>query len=465
MRARNSNISISPYGGVLPILKNLKESGIPQLIRSELGKRKEQATYGYDDILIAWTITALCGGKRLEHISRYRKPLEVIRGLKLPSHDTLGRVMKKLATETITKEVISPCRGKYKINNNYVNDNLKMNRMLIKATKRLGALKEGITYTLHIDATFVKTLCVGSNLSPEKITHGFNPMVCSIGDLIVFVSMRNGDSNSKFQIKECLEQCLEILEENNIKIGKVISDGAGYDKAVIDMLDKRGVKFTIHAPTNQNYKKMRKQLDENTNWKQTVIETAWEFKYCEIGEIEYKMVGGVKPYRLIAARMPKDGTGIKKNKSVEKIMTELEKKKKLKSYNDKYPLGKWKILGKHKVKLIITNDYFKSPEEIVKEYNKRGAAEKEFDYMKNDFGWKLPPFQKMNENAVFFIASALANNVMRAMVMKFKKVIPELRLEARLYDFVFSFVIVCVSYINKQYVFYDAQFDYVKLLV
>jgi hypothetical protein len=99
------------------------------------------------------------------------------------------------------------------------------------------------------------------------------------------------------------------------------------------------------------------------------------------------------------------------------------------------------------------------------EYNKRGASEREFEYMKNDFAWKYPPFQHMNENAVFLIATAFANNVMRAMVMKFKKTMTHLRFEARLPDFMANFILVSITYINNGYLFLDGKKDYVKLLI
>lgn len=462
MKARNSNISISPYGGVLPILKNIKESGIPQLIRSTLGKRVEQAKYGYDDILIAWIVTSLCGGKRLDHITKLRKSLKVFKGLKIPSHDTLGRAMKQLATETIEKDMISRYKKKLTANTNYFNDNFKMNNMLLKATKRMGGLKEGISYILHIDATFIDTLCIGSNMAIDKSKSGFNPMVCTIGDLVIYVSMRNGNSSADFNIKECMEQCLDILQENKIKIGKVISDGAGYNVALIEMLEKRGIKFNIHAPTNAGFKTMVKQLDQSS-WNETVIETAREYRGCEISEIQYTMHGGYRPFRVIAARIP-NMSGKNRSKYVVKKMAGLQKKKKLKNFKEKYPLGNWKVLGNYRMKLIITNDYSKTPTELIMEYNKRGDSERKFTFMKNEFGWKLPPFQHMNENVVFFIAAALANNTMRAMVKKFKKDIPQLRLNARLPDFIHNFIIVCVGYINEEYIFYDPPLDYVKLL-
>ena len=81
----------------------------------------------------------------------------------------------------------------------------------------------------------------------------------------------------------------------------------------------------------------------------------------------------------------------------------------------------WKEIDGYYYKFFITNYFKKSSEELIIEYNKRGNSERKFSFIKNDFGWRLPPFMHMNENTVFMIASALANNVFRGMVVLFRK--------------------------------------------
>ena len=145
-------------------------------------------------------------------------------------------------------------------------------------------------------------------------------------------------------------------------------------------------------------------------------------------------------------------------------MKVLEEKKMLKGDTKAYQQGHWKTYKQYKVKLIITNDLKSSPEEIIMAYNKRGDAERKFDFMKNDFGWEYPPFMRMNENAVFMIAAALANNIFRGMVILFKKFVPELRLNARLREFQFFFINVACALINNQYIFYDPDIPYDELM-
>ena len=44
---------------------------------------------------------------------------------------------------------------------------------------------------------------------------------------------------------------------------------------------------------------------------------------------------------------------------------------------------------------ILTNDWDMDVNEIVFFYNQRGTIEKEFDVLKNDFGWNNLPFSKV----------------------------------------------------------------------
>lgn len=59
---------------------------------------------------------------------------------------------------------------------------------------------------------------------------------------------------------------------------------------------------------------------------------------------------------------------------------------------------------------ILTNDYQGTEKEVIEYYNARGASEKIFDEMNNDFGWKHLPFSFLNENCSFMIITAMVKN-------------------------------------------------------
>ena len=55
---------------------------------------------------------------------------------------------------------------------------------------------------------------------------------------------------------------------------------------------------------------------------------------------------------------------------------------------------------------IITNDWDSEEKSIIETYNKRGARERDFDRLNNDFGWKHLPCSFLNENTVYIILTA-----------------------------------------------------------
>ncbi len=137
----------------------------------------------------------------------------------------------------------------------------------------------------------------------------------------------------------------------------------------------------------------------------------------------------------------------------------------LKGHTKPFKQAKWKKRGAYKYKLIITNNKTETPVEVMAAYNKRGNAERQFDAMKNDFGWRLPPFTKMEENTIFMLTAAIANNIFRGLVKRYQKIIKELRLETRLKAFIYVFVSVACEYMgNDRYIFYRADLDYHKLI-
>ncbi len=475
MKIIRSNTKVSPHGGVVPILKKIKEFGIPQVIRACLGKRKEQSKYGYEDVFIAWILTTLCGGTRLDHVTKLKNKLNIIPGLKLPSHDTLGRVMKQLATEVQVKRTIRN-NGEA---STHINENILLNRMLIKATKRIGVFNEQKNYTLHIDATFIPTECRGAIRKRNKdgkvdlAKIGFNPMVCLIDETPVFVSMRDGYANAFFEYNNCLQNCLALMAESKIKIGRVISDAAGYNKESFEMLNANGIKFIVRFPYQSKMETFNTALRNCTNWRKTEISTANFNWACEVGDISYKMFDHYSlkqaspTWRVVAMRIPvididKDSRETKQANS-EKLI-ELRKGNKLKGEGKPYSEGKWVTIGNYMYKFIITNDYRKSADELITEFNKRGYAERIFSFMKQDYAWRLPPFMNMNENTVFMIAAALANNVFRGIVKLFKKKLPWLRKETRIRDFIFTFINVSCAYIDKTYIFYSTDIEYELLI-
>jgi hypothetical protein len=82
-------------------------------------------------------------------------------------------------------------------------------------------------------------------------------------------------------------------------------------------------------------------------------------------------------------------------------------------------------------------------------YNQRGASEKIFDELNNDFLWKNLPFSFLNENTVFMMIMAMCRNFYLAIVENFSKKLDFIEPNFRLKKFIFRFVVVPYKWIKK----------------
>ena len=483
MKARRSNIKGTSFGGIVPILKRIQDLGIPQLMRKCLGERVPQAKYQFHDVFIVWTLGAICGCKRLEQLTALKEKMAFIPGLKFPSHDTVGRIMKKKASETKIHEHTSK-DAVPKTSYTHYNDNIELNRMLVQTTKRIEALKEGVSYTMDIDAMSVSTERRGALRKIDKkgkltITKiGFNPLICLIGDLPVYLSMRNGNASAAFMLVECFKNCLQLLEESKIKVGRVVSDAAGFNKELMRVINDKGIKFNMRFPYKRNMHVFNKQI-KNSSWRKTEIETANFFWDCEVTDINHTMTKHyfekeeAQTYRVVVMRIPNEETRklihteeeSKRREMIKKKLEKLAEEKKLKGLTKPFEDVHWKDIGGYLYKFYVTNDYEKTSEEIIMEYNKRGNAERKFSFMKGDFAWNRPPFSEMNDNAVFMIAAAIANNIFRGVMSLFKEKIPGLKLSYRIDKFKSLFILTPCAYIKGRFVFFYQNIFYDELMI
>lgn len=67
---------------------------------------------------------------------------------------------------------------------------------------------------------------------------------------------------------------------------------------------------------------------------------------------------------------------------------------------------------------IMTNDFEMTDDEVVYFYNARGAQEREFGILNNDFGWDKMPFSKLEQNTVFLLIMAMCRNLYAHIIEK-----------------------------------------------
>lgn len=384
------------FGGGIPVLREFENRyHLPEITEKCLDTRVAQAKYSNYECLRSFMLSLQFneGGCSIIRAEDTKESHKQFKQLKIGSHDTTGRFMKKLATP----DKIHVQKNRKNPNDPpkpyYVNDNERLMRFLLESAIAAGLLTPGNSYTLDFDLTVLKSKGKESSWT-YKHFKGYTNMVGMIGNLVVFTQMRSGNANAHFLKLECLQRCIELLREYEINIARVRIDGAGYKNEVLDYLDVEGIKFVVNANHSSRTHQM---VMESGVWKGRPFKTTSEhWKDAEFSSISFNMSNSKKFYRLVTVRT--------KCRMQRKDDEEINLDERKFSY-----------------KYTITNDYDKSEYDLLKEYHLRGNAEKNFANLKEHFGWKILPFSKLNENHVYLILTALCFNLYQAVLLVFNR--------------------------------------------
>ncbi|MDZ7693648.1 MAG: transposase [Balneolaceae bacterium] len=75
--------------------------------------------------------------------------------------------------------------------------------------------------------------------------------------------------------------------------------------------------------------------------------------------------------------------------------------------------------GAYTWRAILTDEQEAAPEEVVAFYNGRGASERLFDVMGNDFGWSKLPCSLLSHNTAFMILTGIIANFYRYLIERY----------------------------------------------
>lgn len=379
----NSTKKINPFGGIFLVINDLKNKGIAKLIDSHLGKRVKQAKYSYSDILLNWTYCNLCGAERLEDIEKLRDSLDI----KLPSHDSLGIVMKSFATPTDFIETKAI---------HQFNINKPLNNLMVDTSLKLGLLNKKERYTLDYDNTIIETKKYDSTKTYIH-NYGYQPGVSFIDKVPVYIEGRNGNSNAAYKLTDTIKRTMEILDNKGIKIKRFRSDAAASQLSLMNYFNDRGIEFFIR------YRKSKDMIGL--------------LRYAPL-KWEPMMIGNNKY----------DVTSIDSS--------ELETP----DYSYRIVVTRYMINKEYYYRGIITNNNEMKDQDVIWFYNKRGAIERNFDDLKNNFNWGRLPFSFLNENTVFMIISAIVSIIYQYLISKFSKKVDFVKHTDRLKNFIYHFI-------------------------
>ena len=406
MKITTSLENINSFGGLNFVSNEFKALDLSQIIDQQLGSRSPFAKYSYADVIKNMWMIAFAGGDCAEDIQEHLKvELQNTIEMNVSSPDTILRVQQELASDT--KTIYSKAQVE-----NQINTNENLNKLNLSILKKLNVFDEHKYYDLDFDNQFVATEKYDAKKG-YKMIHGYFPSVASIGRNTVYFENRNGNSNVKFEQHETLENVFTLLKTNNIKIGRARMDCGSFTQNVIEKVASNCKTFYIRA---QKCDDLLQQLKSVTTWQTIEI----NHKKVEVCSLNYKPFKKETSYRYVVSREPND-------------------------------TGQVDVFQQDSFiyRAIITNDSDLSEQGIIEFYNQRGASEKIFDELNNDFGWKRLPFSFLNQNTVYMMIMAMCRNFYLYLVEKISKKVTFIKSSFRLKKFIFRFVVVPSKWIKK----------------
>lgn len=406
MKVTTSTEHIGAFGGLNFISQHFDTLDLKLLIDKVLGSRPTQSTYSYTDIIKNLWLLFLSGGDCAEDIQEHLKSdFTQIPGLKVCSPDTIGRVLKSLKQEKITHYSDSGVEHQFSHHD-------KLNALNIEMLLKTKTLNAGDSYDFDFDHQFIPCEKYDSKKS-YKMKRGYFPGVSTIGKHIVHIENRNGNTNVKYKQAATLTTAYDLLKSKDIHINRSRMDCGSFSKEIIDVIEQNSNLMYVRA---QRCAELSTQIRRITNWKKVQI-GHFEMEVCSVNYTPFK---ADKTYRYVVSRQL-NKTG----------QTDLE-------FQDSFIY-----------RAILTNDKASSEQEIIQYYNQRGAAEKVFDEMNNDFGWSKLPFSFLEENTVFMIVMAMCRNFFLHLLAVFSQKVPFIKNTYRLKKFIFRFVVVPFKWIRK----------------
>ena len=231
---------ITPFGGIFSIMEQF-DALLSNVIDSTLGLRGHTLGYQYSKIFRSLMCVCFCGGSCIEDVSTHlMKYLSCHPKLRTCSANAILRAIKELTASNINYE--SPVSGK-----SYgFNTADKMNALLFKSLISTGELCNGQKYDLDFDHQFIETEKYDVKPTYKKFME-YSPRVAVIGDHIVGIENRDGNTNVRFHQQDTLERIFLRLEENGIHIDRARMDCGSCSEEIVDTVKTHCKHFYIRA--------------------------------------------------------------------------------------------------------------------------------------------------------------------------------------------------------------------------
>ena len=416
MKVLNSS-PVSSFGGLNFVIKEAIDLKINSLLNKHLPALPKQTQYNWFDILMSYWSVFFCGGDCAEDLSiNLKEGLQNNPFINIPSPD---RILDRLKSLSDNLQFFTTKRGKGEHQFSLAEG---LNRLNIKMLTLLPDFKKD-NVVLDYDNTLIFTEKADAKLTYKK-ANGYFPGVGIIGKHIVYLENRNGNSTAHVLQHKTIERMATLLTEAGVTIDVMRADSASYTYEIVKAMEKSAKRIFIKARMTGTLEKAITNIKE---WKEIKIGDSIVFRgstsftpFIRSAKDHGDNIDNLKQYRVVVTKEARrDGqinifTGEACNYSP-----------------------------------IMTNDFEMTDNEVVFFYNARGAQEREFDILKNDFGWDKMPFSKLEQNTVFLLIMAMCRNLYAHIIEKFSKRLKSLSPNFRIKKFIFRFVCVPGKWVSS----------------
>ena len=273
---------LTSFGGIFPIMEKFDRM-LSCTIDSTLGLRSKVYGYQYSEIIRSLMCVYFCGGSCVEDVtSHLMEALCLHPPLRTCSADTILRAIRELTTPNLTYRSDS---GK-SYDFNVASD---LNNLLVNALLATGQLLPDNEYDFDFDHQFIETEKFDAKITYKKFT-GYSPGIATVGDVIVGIENRDGNTNVRFHQEDTLKRIFERLENARIHINRARMDCGSCSEAMVEMVEKHSRHFYIRA---NRCVSLYDDIFALRGWKTEYI-NGHEFEICSI--IAEKWVGNIVEY-------------------------------------------------------------------------------------------------------------------------------------------------------------------------
>lgn len=415
MNIQKSNC-ISAFGGINFVLEYLDNHQFGEVLTQYLPMLSGQSQYNWKDIFYSLFSIYLCGGDCIEDLQTHLKSHFIKNPfVHIPSPDT---VLRRLIQLSVPNQECQTPRGRI---THEFNTNTRLNQLNLLLLKKWGAFQSD-ELTLDYDNTVIFNEKSDSKMSYKR-DYGYQPGVCMLNEeQILYVENRNGNSDAKSFQADTLKRLFDLLRANGIRrLDHFRADAASYQYQVVKLVEEHVNYFYIGCRNSY----VEPYFSKIQDWQLIKDSTGEDMEVGEIAIVPFirqarKQKQSPKTYRLIVKR-------------------KVSKDQQLNMFTQ----------DAYEYRAILTNDTRGTAVEVARFYNHRGNMERQFDILKNDFGWNHMPFSILSHNTVFLCLTAICRNLYGRIIAYFSKRVKGIKPSYRVKKFLFRFILLPAKWIHR----------------